>query len=254
MPNLRKIGAKCYLAILAIPVLLVCAFLALRKEPPIRELSTLHIQSDYATADSLEALVNQAEYIVAGRYIAFDSSWNMARDAQNPAEDDADSYTEGRLYRFQVDRVIAGDLAPGEILVNLRYGQTLTVQESNAVTDETGRVTREATQRRTLSLSVLDPLYIEPQLGKPYLLFLNRGARTGNYFGAAEPFAILSDDGQARLQSNLLSQTVFSEQVALDGGRSIEVTTHVPALADFVGESDFDDVLERVIAVCEAAP
>ncbi len=221
------------------------------RENPISEIDTVRIQSDYATAASLESMVQQSEYIVVGRYTAYDSSYNMARSTENADEEDPERYVEGRLYHFQVEEVLKGELEPGDILVNLRYSETMTVTESNAVKDETGLIIQPATQERTISFVVYDPLYLEPELEQTCILFLDRIDRTGNFSRAMEPFWIVEEDGAAELRSNLIGSSELTQTATLEDGRTITVDYACASLDDFISGS-FEDVVQAAAAFADA--
>ncbi len=212
----------------------------------IQRISSVYIHSDYPTAASIDAMEAASEYIVVGQYTAYDSSWNMARNPLTPEVEDTDHYTEGRLYRFQVDRVLRGELESDEILINLRYSETVTAVESNAVVDHDGRIVKAATQENTLSFVAHDPLFIEPELGVTYILFLSKNAETGHFYSAVEPFSIKDNQGMAVLQSNLIDHDDFTEQVSIDSQRVIEVKHDSVRIENFIGKATFGEIVEGI--------
>lgn len=158
---------------------------------PLRlEDAQLFISQDRVLAQGLEEMTGLAQWVGAGRYIDFVDTWNISRDPDDPQQPDEQHYTEGRLYRFQIETVYKGQPEEDEILVSHRYSQ----QKSMRLADSSGKLAEEPTV-----FAVTDPLYQEPVLGENYILFLNQGA-LGYYHAPAQPFQIRFDaDDRAQL-------------------------------------------------------
>lgn len=97
-------------------------------------------------------MAEAADYIVVGQCAAYDASWNMARDPENPELESASVYIEGRIYRFEAENVLKGEM------------------------EDTFSVCYEATVQVSMEAgdSVLAPDgdYVAPDIGETYLLFL----------------------------------------------------------------------------------
>jgi hypothetical protein len=121
--------------------------------------------SDYPVASSVQEVIAEAEAIVLGTFTAYESSWNMARNPDNIAEEDPNLYVEGRLYTFEVYDYLLGQ-GKEEITINLDYRFEEFIQER----------------------------YMEPVLGEKLVLFLKYNPDFDHYYGVAEPFRFTVDD------------------------------------------------------------
>lgn len=245
-----KAGTK--VLFLALGILIVgagvLAFLLLA-DPPINETKAMQIFYDYPVASTLDEMAEESEFIVIGRYTGLDSKWNMARNPENIMEEDSENYVEGWLYSFEVDDVLKGSLEKsGTILVNHKYSQLVTAAESNAVVDHEGNILKAATKENTLSFSIHDPMFIEPELDSAYILFLSRDKDFGNYYAAVEPFSIKVENGIPELQSNLLNHTkTFSEEIAIGRGRTVDVLCDVGmGVDDFISGRSLEDITQAI--------
>lgn len=108
---------------LPLPIILAALLLLSQQGGPVQtepdlptEEVTVSFYADYPTYPSLEQMCDAADIIVTGQYTEYLSSWNMNRDASDPSKEDPNTYSEGRLYAFQVDQVLKGQ-APEAITV-----------------------------------------------------------------------------------------------------------------------------------------
>lgn len=179
----------------------------------------MNIALIYPTASELREMVKTAELVILGEYESYEHSWNMLRDPEDIHEEDEENYVEGHIYNFKVDEIIKGEVASELIEVNIRYSQTVEVEESNEVVSPEGVIEKEETEVVIHEIEVIDPLYIEPELNKKYIVFLSKDADFNNYYGAIEPFSIVFDEnGVAELKSNLLDG---------EHGELVSTTSHV---------------------------
>ncbi|PEX81521.1 cardiolipin synthase [Bacillus cereus] len=148
---------------------------------------TILIAKDFPSTSRLEDMVKEADVVAIGNYDGFDSTWNMARNPQDISQEDRENYVEGHLYNFNVKEVLKGDPLQDRMKINYRYAEQIEIDDSNS------KVVNE------------DPLYIKPEIGKKYMLFLKKDENMNHYFGAIEPFSIMFDENDiAYLQSNLV--------------------------------------------------
>jgi hypothetical protein len=233
----------------------LCAILSsgsANADAEVRHIREFSFSSDYPTAEELNEMVNSAEVVVVGEYMGFDSSWNMARNPNNISDEDEERYVEGRLYSFNVEDVLKGNLADETVLVNHKYSETRKMTESNAVINAEGIIVTEATVTNEISFTLIDALYIEPEIGVKYVLFLAKDNNFGNYYGSVEPFIIkISDDNIAYIQSNLINSTGAIEQVVtIDGtSRTIVATEHTTPLNDNISGIDFELLKDEIIDI-----
>lgn len=235
-------------------VLVACIFMIIffwqrsAAEPPIRPLTSVYFHYDYPVADSLEQMSAESDLIVTGRYTGLDSTWNMARDPADMRKEDPENYVEGRLYRFDVQEVWKGELEEDTILVNHKYLSVMKKEESNAVVNEEGIILSEATQTREISMTVHNPLFIEPTQDDTYILFLKQDPNFGNYYGAIEPFSIKVTDGKTELQSNLIDRTTyFTEEIPIGDNRTVHATIDAGvSIEDTISNKTMDEIKSRI--------
>ena len=255
--NIRK-SFLCKIAIILV-ILLACgvAFFYFReegsKEAEILQVDRFITTFDYSKTDSLVSLVKNSEIVVIGEYTGFSSSWNMARDSYNVLNEDKDNYFEGRLYNFSVFEILKGTPVDDEILVNHYYSRTIKKTESNAVFNENGEIVVAATKTNEISFTVPSFLFIEPDIGSTYVLFLLKDRDFGNYYGTAEPFMIKIEDDKAFLQSNLIDIAgEIVQTVPIDGtSRTISVSENHTRLNDYITGTDFNTLKEEILGIVE---
>ncbi|PAE15440.1 hypothetical protein CHH91_14085 [Virgibacillus sp. 7505] len=171
----------------------------------VLENELLVISNDFDSTSSLNDMVESSDLVVVGKYTNFDSTWNMARDPENPEEESTEDYVEGKLYDFKVEQTLKGD-SQENIRINHLYSETYKVEMTSGdeVVSPEGILLKEPSETTIHEVEKVDPLFIEPNIDDKYILFLNKGEDTGNYFASIEPFSILfNEDNVAELQSNL---------------------------------------------------
>ncbi|WP_368645444.1 hypothetical protein AB4027_11455 [Alkalibacterium putridalgicola] len=214
----------------------------------------INIGLDYPTTSELKEMVETADLVAIGDYENFDRSWNMSRDLEDIYKEDEDRYVEGRIYNFKVDEIIKGHVDSELIEINMRYSEIIEFEESNSVVSPEGIIEKEATEVTIHEIEVIDPLYIEPELNRKYLVFLSKDDDFNNYYGSIEPFSIVFDEnGTAELKSNLLDGEhgeLTSTTNHTIGGEDIIVEAHVEGEIDdnITGESieDLVDLIEDI--------
>ncbi|MBU0905228.1 MAG: hypothetical protein KKF57_08520 [Firmicutes bacterium] len=123
------------------------------------------------------------------------------------------------------------------------------LEESNAVVAEDGIILKEATKVVTKKVENKDPLYIEPTLGKKYMLFLKEGETLGNYYGAIEPFSISFDkNNKAELDSNLktINDDLLTSTIQFDGSEYILKNEIHETITDTISGRDLKELKEQV--------
>ena len=210
---------------------------------------SLTVSYDYPVASDLQQMIDNADYIVIGEYTGFNSTWNMARNPDNIEEEDSENYVEGRLYSFTVDTAIKGIIDDSSILINHRYSEVINTTESNAVIDSEGRILKEATESNELSVEIASPLYIEPEFNCKYILFLCKDADFGYYYASTEPFTIKITNGDAVLQSNLLTNiSNFTQRVETTDSKEIDVTIDLGSISivDEVSGNSSEEIIRMI--------
>ena len=153
----------------------------------------LTIHTDAPAYSDMDTLVNDASYIVVGKYSSFDTTWNMARDPNDASKESPDSYIEGRLYTFEIESVLKGEIEEEDITINLCYASQWDLNEEDTVL-------------------VPDLNYTEPEFGTTYILFLEKEDSPSyqGYYGVGTPFAMkLKEDGFAEIDRNLNTESAM---------------------------------------------
>lgn len=207
------------------------------------------LSKDYPSTSNLNDMINEADVIVIGQYTGLDSKWNMARNPNNPSEEDTENYVEGHLFNFNISETVKGTTDSEEIKVNHRYAETVELEVSDQVVSPKGIITKEATNVEIKDIVNQDPLYIEPRNGEKYMLFLKENKEIGNYFGAIEPFSIIIDENnKAELQTNietidegsLTTTTVFAEKTFIVKNEIHETIT------DTISGTSLEELIRQV--------
>lgn len=214
----------------------------------VKQAISVNVSYDYPVTSSLEEMIEAADLIVAGRYTGLDSIWNMRRNPNDVNEEDSENYVEGHLYKFEIDDIIKGKADSNSILVNHRYSEQMSYTESNAITDEYGSIIQAATEEHEITFTASDPLFIEPETGTTYILFLLKDENFGNYYGAIEPFSIKFENSVASLQSNLIDNgNTVSQEIPVEGDRVVKLTIGGRlSVEDTISGNSYADILQRI--------
>lgn len=198
---------------------------------PVNDNSTLNLLYEIEVSAALSEMADASQVIVVGQYKGYDSSWNMARNPNNVLEEDSENYTEGHFYEFSIDEVLKGDVDEREILVNHRYSEIVKTTDPNT------------------EFTLIDPLYIAPEYGVSYILFLTKEEIFGNYYGSIEPFSIkIESDNTVTLNSNLIDSTgSFEDTVTLDDGRMITVlVSKGSCIEDNISNNTLESIKQQI--------
>ncbi|MGX9808845.1 cardiolipin synthase (plasmid) [Exiguobacterium acetylicum] len=171
-----------------------------KKEISEKTAQTILISKDFNSTSSLDKMVDNAEFIFVGEYEGLEEKWNMSGDTENE-----NNYVEGHLYNFKVSEVLKGE-SDDSIKINHRFSENLPVEVTSGdeVISEDGVLIQKPTSSKMYTVENKDPLYIKPETGKKYVVFLNKGD-TGNYYAAIEPYLIeIDEENKAVLKSNLI--------------------------------------------------
>ena len=177
MKNKLKINKSLSVVALICCIAIVAFYFENVAEKSVSEVTTITLSYDYPVANDLSQMMNEAELIVIGSYASLESTWNMARDMDDITKEDSQNYVEGRLYNFNIQEVIKGNVNTESILVNHRYFETVKTVKNNAKINGEGLILKEATESSEFKFDVYDPLFIEPNSKSTYMLFLLKDRR-----------------------------------------------------------------------------
>lgn len=220
------------------------------KPAKIEEITQV-MSSDYPVFSDIEQMAEAADVILIGQYTEFLSTWNMDRNPENPVEEDPTSYSEGRLYSFDVEKVLKGSAIPDTIRVNMAYstGAKYSVGDVDGV-------------EQVVEYQIPTQYYIEPELGEQYLLFLSYGPLGEIYFSYGEPssFLILPGGG-TELKSNLFNPEEGVSDILEAGAQSGDTLYHFNIHASDIGRYEnflagmtLDELEAEIASVVEEAP
>ena len=159
---------------------------------------------DYAVANSLKEMTENAEIVVEGYFAEQIGTWNMARDNFDSSKESKDFYVEGKLYTFVVEKVYKGT-SPTQITVNQEYSDNY-----NGKTE-------------------INPYYFEIKTGEKYILFLTNNNEFAHYYGAFEPWAVRITDGKAELMGNMTDVHIDYKDL-ITGLTYQDITNHISNL------------------------
>ncbi|WP_438350593.1 cardiolipin synthase [Paenibacillus sp. FA6] len=209
---------------------------------------TIITHYDFPVASNLGEMTREAQFVVIGEYKNFDSKWNMLRDPNNVELEAKDSYMEGHLYNFEVNEILKGDLKDTSILVNHKYSTRMVYEENNEIINNEGLVVKEATSSKEYNFDNKDFLYIEPDIGSKYILFLNVDSDFGNYYGAIEPFSIkLDKNDTATLQSNLIGNSATSTKSFKTDKKNVNIVNETEGyIVDSISGTSLDQLINEI--------
>ncbi|MFB5086519.1 hypothetical protein PGC35_04735 [Psychrobacillus sp. PGGUH221] len=208
------------------------------------EPKTLVLHKTFKVTNELSEMVQESDVVVLGEYKGLDSKWNMEK-----APFEQNENVEGHLFNFQVNETLKGKPVEKEILINHRYSEIITIEESDEVVDETGVIVQEAKNIFTKEVENKDPLYIKPAYGEKYMIFLKENSELGHYYPAIEPFMIQFDSNDvAQLKSNLInldkSKLKFKTKVE---ERTFYVINEIPyTVVDNISGKNIDEIMNSV--------
>jgi hypothetical protein len=158
--------------------------------------------SDYARFRSLDKMIDDAPFVVVGHFTELIESINGDRDPNNPLLESPYSYSNARLYNFQVTNVLKRDISKDNITVGLHYFRELSGEIDNAVYDsESGELIHEATEIDPYTIRWMNSYFLEPQLNQTVILFLRYSARSDRYPAAFASHTIaVRQDGSLTLR------------------------------------------------------
>ncbi|PWW42343.1 MULTISPECIES: matrixin family metalloprotease [Paenibacillus] len=193
----------------------------------------VNISYDFPTTNKLEEMVQESDIIVIGEYQDGFETWNMLRDPNNSQKESEEAFVEGQLYDFKIDNVIKGNVDGGNIKVNHRAAESLTLKFSEDVEEQ---------------VTVSDLFYIAPKTKSKYVLFLKQNKELDNYYGAIEPFSVTIDDNNfVKLNSNIIGSEGTSQEFQLNN-----VTVHndiLDSIEDNISGMSLEELLNKVTAV-----
>ena len=192
---------------------------------------------DSSSADSLDLMTSEAEFVLIGSFTEFVTSFNMARNTLDITQPAVRPHHEGRAYLFKVDEVLKGgelrgEMSPNVVTVVIPYFRLYEGQISNAVRDEDWNLIEEPTEFDPFAIEAIRGEYIEPIIGETVMLFLRYTETSyfsegiGNTYSVwGEPWIVAFDsDGVAELRSNFMvpPDERPSQFFRSEGGRLIE--------------------------------
>lgn len=184
------------------------------------EANQIILTSDINEAFDIEDMYSTSDVIVIGTYTGFDSTWNTARNVDDITLEDEKFYSEGWIYDFEVAEVLKGNLGLGEIKVSHYYSNTFDVEISDAIVDELGIIIEPATEINYYPVTVFNNLFVEPEIGGKYMLFLRYNNELDMHFGSIEPFSIKFDErNRAMIQQNI-SEVYDTTVIQIESGEA----------------------------------
>lgn len=139
--------------------------------------------SDELRIENLEDITQRSPVIVKGHFGRYIDKDNMVRQVSNPKEPSENSYTEGHIYEFHIDKVYKGDV-DSTINVIIPYATEIKVQDSKGT--HIGNVMNESAE------------YKKPDKDQSNILFLMDTQIQENLYGPASlPYNIVIDKDES---------------------------------------------------------
>lgn len=197
------------------------------------EAIVINYNLDYPVSEDLEQMYKESDLIVIGHYESLDSTWNMVRDMNDIMKPDSKDYTEGHLYNFKIEEVLFGKSNKDEIKINLRHHKLFHLEDEN---------------EEIHTIEVNDPLFIEPEIGGKYVLFLKENIDFGHYYGALEPYQIkIHNDQILELKSNLKEKNEFVQNVSIkELDSEFVIHSELQPLTDNISGIDLTELKVRI--------
>ncbi|SFS54141.1 hypothetical protein [Marininema halotolerans] len=161
----------------------------------------MEVSGDVVLANNLSEMSKKAPIIVEGSFVKLDSSENGARNPKNPSKPASDIYNEVKIYQFQVDDELKGDVAKEAIEVGYEYSMELEHLTS------------------AKKVRIQDPLWVKPKMGKNYILFLNPPDQYTHYYTSAFTPSRIEVNSDSRVKLILPKRGIQKHQFERDGKR-----------------------------------
>lgn len=201
--------------------------------------SAIVVANDMLTATNLSDMVDNSDLVVLGTYEEFDSTWNLARNPNDISKASDEEYIEGKVYNFNIEEVLMGDIEESKIKISHTYSNNITVEFTSGdeeVSPE-GILVKEPTTVEYFEVENLDPTFISPTFNEKHIVFLQDDIVDNIYMGALEPYLIKFDNNNnAVLLSNLTNDNHEDlKNIVEVNGKNIAITNEV--------DLDFDDTI-----------
>lgn len=189
---------------------------------------------DIYSSTRLNDIVSESNIIVKGKYSELIGTENMLRNPVNLKEEDPDFYAEGRTYQFNIDEVIHGVVVEDSIQVIMHYSDNVDVEVEESGISEV--------------IEVINPLFVEPDFDKEYVLFLSFSNDLNAFYGSIEPYAVSIDDGLVENISPLFKEPDnITQRLQTDSGDIIEVYTPFSNLEeDPFSDMTIDQLIDEI--------
>jgi len=226
-------------------------------------------RGEFLPISDLDIIIEQAEVVVIGSFTKFVTSFNSDRRIDDSTLPSSGRHSEGRVYSFQVDEVLKGDISQNEISPNViniirLHFERMQGYLDNAVIDG-GWVIEPPTEFDPYSIDVIYHSWMESVMGETVMLFL-RFTDTAHYVEGIgptyaswnEPWKVAFDpNGVAELRSNLLipfeerqPQVFYSE-----GGQRIEHWwSGVDVIEDTISGIPLEEIVTTIAEITGATP
>lgn len=205
---------------------------------------------DLNVLGELSDMVTNSDYIVLGSYTSFDSTWNMASNPHNPMDESNDKYVEGKLFNFKIEEVLKGNIRDEVIKINHRHSEIvdLEITSGDEVISPEGLLIKSPSKITVHKVNNNYPLFIEPEFGGRYIVFLKKDQFDEIYLRPGEPYLIkVNKNDTVALQSKLLSPDLSSFITENRGEKNITIINEFSTtIDDKVSGMDLIQVLEKI--------
>ncbi|WP_430509869.1 hypothetical protein [Gottfriedia solisilvae] len=137
------------------------------------------IHSDKPVYNDIQEITKLADAVFIGTVIDVAGTRNLARNPQNPDEEDQSVYIEGVDYNVKVEEFLKGN----------DNKDLLVTEERNVQLNKSDK-------------PVKNEYYIGLENGQQYIFFANKSESTGRYYAVGEPFFFELKNNKVKVKSN----------------------------------------------------
>ena len=204
------------------------------------QLLSVKVFNDYMIADNLEVANENAEYVIKGQFTSYDRNWNMHRDDSDLLQEHPYEKITGKIYSFKVTDILKGDADETSISVNLKYSTRLFFNDSGLLHGQ------EILDSENVEyIDYKESVYVEPELNKDYILYLNYDKNFSLYYAAFQPYIIKVDQNQLSVQSNLINSDTVALKTYQTKSRKIEIQEDFEKVDDFVKNISLEEFVNK---------
>lgn len=205
------------------------------------QLLRVGLSNDYVLVDTLEEANDSAKYIIKGQFKSYENEWNMHRDDHDILKEHPYEKITGRIYSFHIDDVLKGDINEQNVSVNFMYSTRLFFNSEGLLHGKD-----IVNSKNVEYIDYREKTYVEPELNKDYILYLNYDEDFSLYYAAFQPYMIKIEQNHLSIQSQLMVSDVIDVNTYQTKSRKIEVREEFEKVNDFVKDITLEEFINKL--------